>query len=420
MSIIKGWMESLLDLLGVSSGTHTWMDNLIIIVIIIAISFLTDFICRKIILRIFKKMSERTKNTWDDMIINRKIIHKAVNFVPAILIYLLIPLAFHDNNNAETFDFIRRICQIYILAVVLRFINASLNLVNDFSAQKEGLRDKPIKGFVQILQVIVIVIGVICIIAILIKQSPVRLLAGLGASAAILTLVFKDTILGFVSGIQLSTNNMLRPGDWVTVPKYGADGTVLEVTLYAVRIQNWDNTVTTVPPSALIGDSFQNWTPMFESGGRRIKRSIHIDMNSVRFCTPEMLEKFRKISCLSEYINLKEKELNVYNQEHPVDTTISVNGRRQTNLGVFRAYLASYLKKHPMINQELTCMVRHLQPTDKGIPVEIYCFSTDRSWVNYESIQADIFDHILAVVPEFDLRVFQDISGADIRMIKEL
>ena len=244
------------------------------------------------------------------------------------------------------------------------------------------------------------------------------LLTGLGASAAILMLVFRDTILGFVSGIQLSANNMLKVGDWISMPKYGADGTVIEVTLNTVKVRNWDNTITTIPPYLLVSDSFQNWQGMRESGGRRVKRSINIDMSSVRFCTPEMLAKYRKIQLLKDYIDKTEKVVELYNKEHHIDNSILVNGRRQTNLGVFRAYLNSYLKSLPTINQELTCMVRQLQPTETGIPLELYFFSAIKDWVPYEEVQADVFDHVLAIIPEFGLRVFQNPSGEDLRELR--
>ena len=242
--------------------------------------------------------------------------------------------------------------------------------------------------------------------------------AGLVASAAILMLVFKDTLLGFVAGIQLSANDMLRPGDWITMEKYGANGTVIEVTLNAVKVKNFDNTITTIPPYALVSDAFQNWRGMSESPGRRIKRSINIDMNSVSFCTPEMLTKFRKISLLTDYIDEKEKELNAYNEAHRIDDSIRVNGRRQTNIGVFRAYLVNYLKSLPEVSKELTCMVRQLQPTETGIPIELYFFSSVKDWVPYEGIQSDVFDHVLAVIPEFGLSVFQNVSGSDLRSLK--
>jgi miniconductance mechanosensitive channel len=239
------------------------------------------------------------------------------------------------------------------------------------------------------------------------------LLTGLGASAAILMLVFKDSIMGFVSGIQLSANKMLKVGDWIAMPKYNADGTVIEVTLNTVKVRNWDNTIITIPPYALVSDSFQNWRGMQESGGRRVKRSVNIDMNSVKFCTPEMLEKYRKIHLLRDYINITEDVVKKYNEDNSIDNSVLVNGRRQTNLGVFRAYLTQYLKNLPEVNQELTCMVRQLQPTDHGIPVELYFFSAIKEWVIYEGVQADVFDHVLAIIPEFDLSVFQSPSGAD-------
>ena len=250
-------------------------------------------------------------------------------------------------------------------------------------------------------------IGAIIIVGILINRSPLVLLTGLGASAAVLMLVFKDSIMGFVSGIQLSANNMLKVGDWITMPKYGADGTVIEVTLNTVKVRNFDKTITTIPPYLLISDSFQNWRGMQESGGRRVKRSINIDMNSVCFCTSDMLEKYRRIQLLKEYVESTEQRLASYNEAHEIDNSVLVNGRRQTNLGVFRAYLTSYLKSLPEVNHDLTCMVRQLQPTADGIPLELYFFSSTTVWVDYEGIQADVFDHVLAIIPEFGLRVFQ-------------
>lgn len=251
----------------------------------------------------------------------------------------------------------------------------------------------------------------------LIGRDPLSLLAGLGASAAILMLVFKDSIMGFVSGVQLSANDMLKVGDWIAMPKYGADGTVIEVTLNTVKVRNWDNTITTIPPYLLVSDSFQNWRGMRESGGRRVKRSINIDMTSVRFCTPEMLAKYRKIQLLKDYVEQTEEVIEKYNVENGIDNSILVNGRRQTNLGVFRAYLTAYLKSLPDVNQELTCMVRQLQPTDRGIPIELYFFCALKDWVPYEGVQADVFDHVLAIIPEFDLQVFQSPSGRDFQRV---
>lgn len=401
----------------VRDSANIW-DNLIVLLLVIAVTVGIDYTCRYIFLGLFKRFAKRTRNQWDDLIVERKIINKLMHLIPAILVYIMLPLALPRAEMPTLLGILQMVCSIYIVAVILRFINAALNLLLEIYNRKEAFKNKPLKGFVQIIQVLVFFVGFIIIISILIGKSPATLFAGLGASAAILMLVFKDTILGFVAGIQLSANDMLRPGDWITMTKYGADGTVIEVTLNSIKVRNFDNTITMIPPYALVSDSFQNWRGMQESGGRRVKRSINIDMNSVRFCTPEMLDKFRKISLLTEYIDTKQQELERYNKEHNIDGSIKVNGRRQTNLGVFRAYLVNYLKSNPDVNKDLTCMVRQLQPTEKGIPMELYFFAATTVWIPYEGIQSDVFDHILAVLPEFDLQVFQEVSGSDLRHLR--
>ena len=393
------------------------IDNLIVLLFIIGIALLANLICRKIILRVVAKSVKQTKATWDDIVFNHKVMVNVSRMVAPILIYIAIPIAFPEHADSDLLDFLRRLCLIYIIAVFLRFISALFTAVYQVYSEREQYRDKPLKGLLQTAQVILFFIGAIIIISILINQSPMVLLTGLGASAAILMLVFKDSIMGFVSGIQLSANNMLKVGDWITMPKYGADGTVIEVTLNTVKVRNFDNTITTIPPYLLISDSFQNWQGMQESGGRRVKRSINIDMTSVRFCTPEMLEKYRKIQLLTNYVEETERVVEEYNKEHDIDNSVLVNGRRQTNLGVFRAYLTNYLRSLPTVNQEMTCMVRQLQPTETGIPLELYFFSANKVWVAYEGIQADVFDHVLAIIPEFGLRIFQNPSGEDLRRI---
>lgn len=385
---------------------------IITLLIIVALALLADVICRHIILRLVAKLVKRTKATWDDIVFDKRVMTYMSHIVPPVLIYVFIPLAITDP---ETLGFLRRICMIYIIAVFLRFVSAFMAAVYNAYSEQERFRDRPLKGLLQTGQVILFFIGGIAIISILIDKSPMVLLTGLGASAAILMLVFKDSIMGFVSGIQLSANNMLRVGDWIAMPKYGADGTVIEVTLNTVKIRNWDNTITTIPPYLLVSDSFQNWRGMRESGGRRVKRSINIDMNSVCFCTPEMLAKYKKIQLLTEYVETTEQVVTKYNKEHDIDNTVLVNGRRQTNLGVFRAYVTNYLNSLPVVNKDLTCMVRYLQPTEQGIPVELYFFSAVKDWVPYEGVQADVFDHLLAIIPEFGLRVFQNPSGDDFR-----
>jgi miniconductance mechanosensitive channel len=303
---------------------------------------------------------------------------------------------------------IQRICKVAGIYFFVCFVNAFFVALYTLYTEKE--QGHPLKGLLQTIQVVLFLIGAISIIGVLIGKSPIVLLATLGTSAAVLMLVFKDSIMGVLSGIQLSANKMLRVGDWITMPKYGADGKVIEVALYTVKVQNWDNTITTIPPYALISDSFQNWRAMQQSGGRRVKRAVNIDMNSIKFCTPQMLAKYRKIHLLTAYIDDTEQAVQAYNQEHRIDPSVLVNGRRQTNLSVFRAYLMAYLKSHPDVHPGMMCMVRHLHPTEKGIPLELYFFSTTTAWIPYETIQADIFDHVLAIIPEFDLRVFQNLA----------
>ena len=286
---------------------------------------------------------------------------------------------------------------------------------------KDKQKNRPLKGFVQVLQVLLFFIGGIIVVSVLIGKSPMTLFAGLGASAAVLMLVFKDSILGFVAGVQLSANDMLRIGDWIALPGGVANGVVEEITLNTVKIRNWDETISTVPPYTLVNNSFQNWRGMQASGGRRVKRSVSIDMTSVRFCTPEMLNKYRSIDLIREYIDDTERRVEEYNAAHGIKPgERRINGLHQTNLGVFRAYLERYLRNEVPVNAGMTLMVRQLQPTETGLPMELYFFTDTVIWVDYERIQSDVFDHVLAVIPEFDLRVFQNPSGSDIAALRYL
>ena len=413
MEILKK-IDDLLIGWGISPSRADMFDQFIAFALILAVAFLADALCRKILLKVVAQLVKKTKATWDDIVFDRKVmVH--LSRAP-VIIYLFVPLAFVEVGSSAM-DFIRRICLIYIIITFLSFVNSFLKAVYSVYSEKEQFRDRPLKGMLQTMQVILWLVGGIVVVGELIGRDPLSLLAGLGASAAILMLVFKDSIMGFVSGVQLSANDMLKVGDWIAMPKYGADGTVIEVTLNTVKVRNWDNTITTIPPYLLVSDSFQNWRGMRESGGRRVKRSINIDMTSVRFCTPEMLAKYRKIQLLKDYVEQTEEVIEKYNVENGIDNSILVNGRRQTNLGVFRAYLTAYLKSLPDVNQELTCMVRQLQPTDRGIPIELYFFCALKDWVPYEGVQADVFDHVLAIIPEFDLQVFQSPSGRDFQRV---
>lgn len=413
MEILKD-IDQLLVSWGMSPSLADTLDQFVAFAVVLIIAFMADALCRGILLRIVPRLVKRTKATWDDIVFDRKVMIHLSRMAAPVIIFYFVPVAFAETNSF-TLDLILRFCRIYIIISLLSFINSLLKAVYNVYSEREQFRDRPLKGMLQTVQVILWFVGIIIVVSILIGKSPLSLLAGLGASAAILMLVFKDSIMGFVSGVQLSANDMLKVGDWIAIPKYGADGTVIEVTLNTVKVRNWDNTITTIPPYLLVSDSFQNWRGMRESGGRRVKRSINIDMTSVKFCTPEMLDKYRKIRLLKDYVEQTEQVVKQYNEEQGIDNSILVNGRRQTNLGVFRAYLTAYLQSLPDINQELTCMVRQLQPTDHGIPMELYFFCALKDWVPYEAVQSDVFDHVLAIIPEFDLRVFQSPSGRDFR-----
>ena len=309
--------------------------------------------------------------------------------------------------------FVSGISLIYLIFALLFAASAFLNSANSLYRKLDVSQNMPIKGFIQVAKIILWAIAIIFTLSVIMGKKPGYFLTGLGAMTAILLLIFKDSILGLVAGIQLSTNKMIRVGDWIEMPKYGADGDVIDISLTTLKVQNFDKTITTIPTYSMVTDSFKNWRGMSESGGRRIKRSINIDMASVKFCDDTLIEKFKRFHYITKYIEDKQAELRDHNEKNNIDSSELVNGRRITNLGTFRAYLEGYLRNHPMINTDLTFLVRHLQPTEQGLPIELYIFSRDKRWINYEGIQADIFDHILAVIPEFELRVFQNPTGAD-------
>lgn len=408
--LIDSWLMAC----GLTASGADRLDQFIVFALLLLLAFSVDFICRFILLRVVAAVVKRTRATWDDILFDRRVLIHLSRMVAPLVLSVTLPMAFAGVESVAL-TLVRRICDIFILITFLNFVNALLKAIYTVYSGKEQLRDRPLKGLLQTAQVALWFVGSIVIIAILLDKSPLSLLAGLGASAAVLMLVFKDSIMGVVSGVQLSANDMLKVGDWIAMPKYGADGTVIEVTLNTVKVRNWDNTITTIPPYLLVSDSFQNWRGMQESGGRRVKRSVNIDMNSVRFCTPEMLDKYRHIKLLTDYIDQTEAVIKEYNAAQEIDNSILVNGRRQTNLGVFRAYLNAYLKNLPSVRNDMTLLVRHLQPTDHGIPIELYFFTRTTQWSLYEQIQADVFDHLLAIVPEFDLRVFQSPTGADLK-----
>ena len=394
METINNGLMTWLQQLGVAEGSLLTVQRIVVIAAILLIAYVLDMICRKVVMPGVRKVTAKTQITWDDYLLNDDVLNNVCHLIPPVVVYALIPFAF--PHEPALLEFILKICWIYITVVGMKLVCAFLTSLYTISSEHEKLKNHSMKGFYQMIKLIVICIGSIIIISTLIDKDPIAILTGLGAGTAILMLVFQDTIKGLVAGVQLTANDMLRPGDWITMPKYGADGDVIEVTLTTVKVRNWDKTITTVPPYALVNDSFQNWRGMFDMGGRRVKRSINIDMNTVRFCTEEELAEFK---------------------QQPWMEGFEDTGKEEVNLYIFRHYVMYYLKHHPKVHQELIMTVRQLQPTAQGMPIELYFFSANTAWVKYEALQAEVFDHVLATLHRFDLKVFQSPTGLDLQKL---
>ncbi len=409
-----GIAERFIDL-GLIPSVAVLIERGFLVVVVAILAFTARFIARRLIVRVLHPVFRRTRVTWDDRIAERGVLLKLARIAPAIVLFFFGPILAPEIQWLG--EAIRRITVAYIFGIAALVVDSVIDVFHDLYREQEFARKRPIKGLIQLTKVLLFIVAGILIITTILDQNPLGILSGLGALSAVLLLVFRDSILGFVSGVQLSANNMIEIGDWIEMPRYDADGDVIDITLQTIKVQNWDKTITTIPIYALVSDSFRNWRGMSESGGRRIKRSINIDMNSVRFATEQMLDRFRRYSRICDYIEERQSEIDEYNREHGIDLEDSVSGRRMTNLGVFRAYVQAYLRNHPLVRQDMTFLVRHLPPGPTGLPIEIYVFSADQRWAVYESIQADIIDHLLAVIPEFDLRVFQEPSGSELHDI---
>ncbi len=406
-------LEQWLNGQGIASGPSHIFHWLILAVGLILVAWLVNYIARRVIVGLIAVFVKRTQTRWDDILFERNVFSRLSHLAPALVFYYAAPIF------APISVIIERLSVVYMMLAGLYATIAFLNGVADIYQGYDISRQKPIKGYIQITIIILSVIVGIIAVSIVINRDPRFLLTGLGAMTAVLILVFKDSILGLVASIQISANNLVQIGDWIEMPKYGADGDVVDITLLTVKVQNWDKTYTNIPAYFLISDSFKNWRGMSESGGRRIKRAVNIDMNTIKLCTEEMLDRYERFQLITDYVRTRRKEITDFNVEKKIDLSELVNGRRMTNIGTFRAYVAAYLRNHPKVNKNMTFMVRHLAPGEHGLPIEIYVFSSDQEWVNYEAIQADIFDHILAVVPRFDLRVYQSPAGADLERIGE-
>ena len=391
-----------------------WVSRWLVTFLILVLAWLMNHLAKGFLLRFLRFCIKNSKTQWDDKLVQRNLFHRLSHLAPIIVISFFLPQIWVGHPTAV--GLIDAFSQIYTMLVVLLVVQALLDAFHDVYRTFEWSKQVPIYSFIQAIKLIVYMVGGVFIVAKLMGKDPSVIFGSLGALTAVLMLVFKDSILGFAAGIHLTTNKMLSLGDWLEMPKYGADGDVIEIGLTTVKVQNFDKTITTIPTYTLISDAFKNWRGMSESPGRRIKRSILIDLNSIRFCDEALLESLASIQAISGYIREKQKEVQAFNEQ--LDTGGSdhpANGRRLTNIGTFRAYLVAFLRQHPLINQEMTLLVRQLEPTPRGLPLQIYVFSSDKRWVEYEGIVSDLFDHILSVMKEFDLRAYQEPSGFDFR-----
>ncbi len=396
------------------NDTFASYTNLFInIVIVIFIAYLIDTLFKKILIVILTIFAKRTKSTFDDFLVANKTAKYIAHLVPLVFIYKTVPIILKDFNYWEVF--FEKGIKTYIIILSLWIIRSIFNSLKDYLKHKPRYSDKPIDSYIQVIMIMLWIFGLISFISILFSISKPVFLTTLGSVSAIIILIFRDTILGFVASISVSVNDMVHIGDWITMDKFGADGDVIEINLATVKVRNFDNTTTTIPTYSLISDSFKNWRGMQNSDGRRIKRFVLIKAKSVKFIENSQLDYFKTIQNITSYINHRQLDIEKYNTNNDIDKSVIINGRNLTNLGLFRKYIEEYIKKHPGINKEMTIMVRHLQPTEKGIPIEIYCFSKDKTWTNYERIMADIFDHIIASVTYFDLELleFENVLNQD-------
>jgi miniconductance mechanosensitive channel len=405
--ILKTWLTEY----GLSSQYIQLVSAVIGTALLLLISWLSFYVARYVVLNIVHKIASRSNNTFDDLMIEHKVFSRLSWLVPMVLVLALMPIFISENPILITI--LTMLAKVGLSLQVARSLSAFLNVTNAAFQETSKERYLPLNATIQLLKLAIYIVASIMAISILIDRSPIYLLSGLGALTAVLFLVFQDTIKGLVASIQISANKMVAPGDWISMPQYGADGDVVEIALNTVKIQNFDNTLTTIPTYALISESFKNWRGMSSSGGRRIKRSLSIDLASIHFCDAELQAKLQKIDLLNNYLSEKSAEIIAENQQKGISNDDDVNSRKLTNIGTFRAYITAYLHAHPKVHQTMTCMVRQLEPTDKGVALELYFFSNDINWVNYETIQADIFDHLLSIAPQFELRIFQTPSGYD-------
>lgn len=392
-------------------GEHQLAAQVIAAFFLLVLAYLADKVTKWVLLRAVRRVVKGTAFTWDDVLLKHRAFTRVAHLAPVLAIYYGIQLV--PNLPTAFVAAVQHAALAAMVFVGVLVADSLLTAGGEIYGASPLSKGRPIKGYIQALKIVLYLLGAILVIASLTGQSPLIMLSGFAAFSAVLLLVFRDTILSFVASSQIATYDMMRVGDWIEMPEYGADGDVVDIGLHTIKVQNWDKTIVTIPTHKLLSDSFKNWRAMSESGGRRIKRALYVDMQSIRFLEERDVERFEQFYLLKDYMAEKKKELAEYNASRVGDTSLIANARRLTNIGTFRAYVTRYLRDHPKVHQNMTLMVRQLNPTPEGLPLEIYVFSNDVGWVNYEGIQADIFDHIIAIVPEFELRVFQVPSGRD-------
>ena len=403
------WMEDFLIARGLSLDmTHYAMLGIGSIILLV-VCLLSNFVTRKFIIRGIQNFIKKSKNDWDDILLENEVFNSLSTLVPLIFIhYLSVPIL---SDFPSMVPFVHITVKVSLVLVIASVLVKALKALEEVSTRIPSFKDKPIMSYVQIANMMIYVVAAILVFATILDKDPLALLGALGALTAVLMLIFKDTILGLVASIQISSHDMVRVGDWVSMPQYGTDGDVLEITLNTVKIQNWDKTISTIPTYAFISGSFKNWRGMTDSRGRRIKRSLSIDMTSIKFCTDEEIADYKNVEMLQGYIESIQSEIATHNETNSHDKSSLLNGRNLTNIGLFREYAHQYLMSNENLRSDLTLMVRQLEPTENGLPIEVYCFSSNINWVDYESIQADIFDHLLSSVSNFDLEIFQNPTG---------
>ncbi len=410
MQQLDAWRERLAD--------YPMLEMALGLSALILLAALADLLTRRVLLRVVERLVRASPVRWDDALLERGVVRKLSRVVPAVVIFTGLPLI--SQLPPQLVSLGRNLALVWVIVSVVRAINALLGVIDETWRGTERGRSRPIKGYLQVASLVFWIVAGVLIVATLLERSPLLLLSGLGALGAVLMLVFRDTILSLVASVQVASNDMLRVGDWIEMPQLGADGDVIDIALHTVKVQNWDKTITTIPTHRLINESFRNWRGMSESGGRRIMRALPIDQGSVRFLSDEEVEALDRFGLLRDYLGGKRDELKAWNARLAESGLPPVNRRRLTNLGTFRAYVQAYLRHHPGIRRDMTLLVRQRAPTPEGLPLEIYCFTATTAWAEYEGIQSDIFDHLIALLPEFDLRLFQKPGGAELRQLAQV